>query len=739
MNRHRSQSIKTHDTEDFCTPLAVMSTQGNGGRWRHGVSKLPTPIFNRKQLTMSHCQPLNLKRDSVALRNQQDVTQNASQSTNHNASHPIQPTANRNSALSTNQFIKNGMHDKEDERSDCGALGNSRQNVDNNSTAAESQLNLSPPMIKTPTIVSGKCDEHSNFDSGCSVDQVDDADDSCSCSTQDCCLEDACTTDDCWSPTTDGCHSCTDRNLMPSDRELDWDSVSEERDSERNFRERLELELQRLHRESLRKRNARESGEKVDLENKVGTGRKEAKEDGNGGVGNWKNTESGLSGKESLVGCKKMRSCDNVMATVIGQLSRLREQDQTSDGWNRGDPQSNKGDLQGSKGDPQRSLCDAQRSRCDAQMSRCDAQMSRCDAQRSQCDVDNRICRSDAWRQEQDSTHEEHHLGARISRQEGIVVCAVQKRPAGASQQIKNLREPRQESPSRMLLQRQNQRLQTDEDQDEEEGEEEEKEEEEEEVKEEGTELQQLQRVEQPRHMSAQTQWRKVQWPSLQQHLDFAMGDTNPCASVAGVKLGDNNPYVNFAGVKLGDNNPCASVAGVNHPKECEKFRQGVPSTRVADTSDDVMTSSCRRDSFVSKSVSSDGRQVVELAVLTAEMYRLSRQMEARDMARSRDRDESPGVNELRDFINASNNASGSNQLPEEEVESLAANRMPTSAVNLGECSKPNRYFSEVIRKTRRLFETYDINTTVLSKYFLALFALLFVPYLLSFDCCSDA
>ena len=140
--------------------------------------------------------------------------------------------------------------------------------------------------------------------------------------------------------------------------------------------------------------------------------------------------------------------------------------------------------------------------------------------------------------------------------------------------------------------------------------------------------------------------------------------------------------------------------------------------------------SSCRRDSFVSKSVSSDGRQVVELAVLTAEMYRMSRQMEARDMARSRDRDESSGVNELRDFINASNNASGSSQLAEEEVESLASDRMPTSAENRGGCSKPNRYFSEVsrfYRKTRRSFETHEIDTTVLSKYFLALFALIFV------------
>jgi len=145
MNLHQSQSIRTHDTEEFCTPLAVMPTQGNGGRWRHGVSKLPTPILNRKQVTKSHYQPLNFKRDSVAMRNQHDVTQNASQSTNHNASHLIQPTqsGNRNSASSTNQWIKNGMNDKEDERSDCGALGNSRQNVVN-STAAELQLNLSP-------------------------------------------------------------------------------------------------------------------------------------------------------------------------------------------------------------------------------------------------------------------------------------------------------------------------------------------------------------------------------------------------------------------------------------------------------------------------------------------------------------------------------------------------------------------------------------------------------------------
>ena len=170
---------------------------------------------------------------------------------------------------------------------------------------------------------------------------------------------------------------------MASDRELDWDSVSEERDSERNFRERLELELHRLHRESLRKRNAREVRGRVDLENKVGTERREATEDGNGGVGNWKNTERGLAGKDSSVGCKKKGSCDDVMATVIGQISRLREQDYTSDEWNRGDQQSNKGDLQRSKGDLQRS--------------RCDAQMSRCDAQRSKCDVDKRIWRSDAW------------------------------------------------------------------------------------------------------------------------------------------------------------------------------------------------------------------------------------------------------------------------------------------------------------------------------------------------------
>ena len=94
---------------------------------------------------------------------------------NHNASHPLQPTQsdNRNAASSTNQWIKNGMNDKEDERYDCGALGNSRQNVVN-STAAELQLNLSPRRMITPNKVSGKCDALSNFDSGCSVDQVDD-------------------------------------------------------------------------------------------------------------------------------------------------------------------------------------------------------------------------------------------------------------------------------------------------------------------------------------------------------------------------------------------------------------------------------------------------------------------------------------------------------------------------------------------------------------------------------------
>ena len=221
MNLHQSQSIRTHDVEEFCIPLAVMPTQGSGGRWRHGregVSKLPTPIFNRK----SHDQLLNSKRDIAALRNQREVAQNVSHPTNHNASHPTdnmlhnQPTQsiNRNSVLSTNQWINN---DKEYERSDFGALSNSGPNNDN-STAAELQLNLSPRWMKTP-----KKDELSNFDSGCSVDQADDADDSCSCSMQDCCLDDPCTTDDCCFLTTDGCHSVTDRSLMTSDRDLEWD------------------------------------------------------------------------------------------------------------------------------------------------------------------------------------------------------------------------------------------------------------------------------------------------------------------------------------------------------------------------------------------------------------------------------------------------------------------------------------------------------------------------------------